>query len=368
MSNSSRTKEDKLFQERALDAAIRISLLAFLVLWCFNIIRPFIMPILWGAIMAVAIYPLYVKAHHKLGGREKLTATLITLIVLAILIVPSVMLTDSLIDGTQTIATEYDSGTLTIPPPSASVKDWPLVGEKLFNAWSLASTNLEAALVQFKPQVETAGKWFLSAATGAGAGVLMFIVSIIIAGVFLVFARSASQALETVIGRVLGDKDGKEFVDISGATIRSVAQGVLGVALIQTVLGGVGMLAIGVPYAGVWALLILLLAIVQLPPLLVLGPLIVYVFSVEATVPAVIFMIWSLMVSVSDSFLKPLFLGRGMDIPMLVILLGAIGGMILSGIIGLFVGAVVLAVGYTLFVAWLNPEEAGSEEDATAES
>ena len=157
MSNSSRTEEDKLFQARALDAVVRISLLALLVLWCFNIVRPFILPILWGAIMAVAIYPLYVKAHHKLGGREKLTAVLIDLVALAILIVPSVMLTGSLIDGTQSIAAEYDSGTLTIPPPSASVKDWPLVGEKLFNAWSLASTNLEAALVQFKPQVETAG-------------------------------------------------------------------------------------------------------------------------------------------------------------------------------------------------------------------
>ncbi|MGB5716680.1 MAG: AI-2E family transporter [Gammaproteobacteria bacterium] len=368
MSNSSRTEEDKLFQKRVLDAAIRIGLLVLLVLWCFNIVRPFIMPILWGAIMAVAIYPLYVKAHHKLGGREKLTAVLIDLVALAILIVPSVMLTGSLIDGTQSIAAEYDSGTLTIPPPSASVKDWPLVGEKLFNAWSLASTNLEAALVQFKPQAEAAGKWFLSAAAGAGAGVLMFVVSIIIAGVFLVYARSGSRALETVVGRVLGEKEGKAFVDLASATIRSVAQGVLGVALIQTILGGVGMLAIGVPYAGVWALLILLLAIVQLPPLLVLGPLIVYVFSVEPTMPAVIFMIWSLMVSVSDSFLKPLFLGRGMDIPMLVILLGAIGGMILSGIIGLFVGAVVLAVGYTLFVAWLNPQEADSEEDATAES
>ena len=368
MSNSSRTEEDKLFQARALDAVVRISLLALLVLWCFNIVRPFILPILWGAIMAVAIYPLYVKAHHKLGGREKLTAVLIDLVALAILIVPSVMLTGSLIDGTQSIAAEYDSGTLTIPPPSASVKDWPLVGEKLFNAWSLASTNLEDALVQFKPQVETAGKWFLSAVAGAGAGILMFVVSIIIAGVFLVYARSGSHALETVVGRVLGEKEGKAFVDLAGATIRSVAQGVLGVALIQTILGGVGMLAIGVPYAGVWALLILLLAIVQLPPLLVLGPLIVYVFSVEPTVPAVIFMIWSLMVSVSDSFLKPLFLGRGMDIPMLVILLGAIGGMILSGIIGLFVGAVVLAVSYTLFVAWLNPEEAGSDEGASVES
>lgn len=367
MINPLHTEEDKRFQERALEAAIRISLLALLVIWCFNIVRPFIMPILWGAIMAVAIYPMFLKAQVRLGGREKLTATLITLIALAILIIPAVMLSESLIDGSQQLAAEYDDGTLTVPPPSESVKDWPLVGEKLHSVWSLASNNLEGALIKFKPQVEAFGKWFLSSAAGVGAGVLMFVISIIIAGVFLVFARSGSHALETVIGRVLGETDGKEFVDIAGATIRSVAQGVLGVALIQTILGGVGLLAIGVPYAGVWALLILLLAIIQLPPLLILGPIIVYVFSVESTMPAVIFMIWSLMVSASDAFLKPLFLGRGMDIPMPVILLGAIGGMILSGIVGLFVGAVVLAVGYTLFVAWLDQDEQDSEEQTSAE-
>lgn len=364
MSNSFRSEEDKLFQARALDAVVRISLLALLVLWCFNIVKPFILPILWGAIMAVAIYPLYLKAHNKLGGHEKLTAVLIDLVALAIFIVPTVMLTGSLIEGTKNISAEYVSGTLTIPPPTETVKDWPLVGEELFNAWTLASTNLEAALVQFKPQVETVGKWFFSAMTGAGTGVLMFVVSIIIAGVFLVYARSGSHALGTIVGRVLGEKDGKEFVDLAGATIRSVAQGVLGVALIQTILGGIGMLAIGVPYAGVWAMLILFLAIMQLPPLLVLGPVIVYVFSVESTVPAVIFMIWSLMVSASDAVLKPLLLGRGMDIPMPVILLGAIGGMLLSGIIGLFIGAVVLAVGYTLFMSWLYPDKQDSKGDA----
>ena len=113
-------------------------------------------------------------------------------------------------------------------------------------------------------------------------------------------------------------------------------------------------MVMGVPYAGLWALLVLLLAIVQLPPWIILGPIIVYVFSVATTVPAVIFMIWSLAVSVSDAFLKPLLLGRGLDTPMLVILLGAIGGMIYSGIIGLFVGAVVLAVAYELFMLWLT--------------
>jgi predicted PurR-regulated permease PerM len=365
MNNLSRYEEDRAFQARTMDAAISIGLLALLILWCFNIVRPFIMPVLWGAIMAVAIYPLFVKAYSALGGRQKLAATLITLSALALLITPTVMLSGSMIESSKTLAADIEAGTLTVPPPSDTVKDWPLVGEKLHGAWSLASTNLEGAFEKFKPQVTAASKWLLSAAAGVGGGILMFVVSIIIAGAFLVYGRSGSKAMETVAGRVMGKRGGTEFVELAGATIRSVAQGVLGVALIQSILAGIGLLVMGVPYAGVWAGLVLLLAIVQLPPLLILAPIVVYEFSVAETVPAVIFMIWSMVVSVSDGFLKPLFLGRGMDIPMLVILLGAIGGMVLSGIIGLFVGAVVLAVGYTLFVAWLNQEQPVTEEQET---
>ena len=360
MGNTTEATDDRHFQSRVMDAAIRISLLALLVLWCFNIIKPFIMPVLWGAIMAVAIYPLFVTAYTRLGGRQKLAATLITLVALAILIVPAVMLSESLVDGAQTLSAEMEAGTLAISPPSEKVKNWPLIGEQAHRIWSLFSQNLGQALQEFKPQVEAVVGWVIGAAAGVGKGVLLFLISILIAGAFLVYGQSGSQALETVAARILKG-DGKEFVDLAGATIRSVAQGVLGVAVIQAVLAGIGMMLVGVPDAGLWALLVLLLAIIQLPPLVVLGPVIVYVFSVETTVPAVLFMIWGLIVSASDTFLKPLFLGRGMDIPMLVILLGAIGGMILSGIIGVFVGAVVLAVGYTLFMAWLGQEDGSSE-------
>ncbi len=363
MGNAIKTVDDRHFQSQIMDAAIRISLLALLVLWCFNIVKPFIMPVLWGAIMAVAIYPLFEKLYHRLGGRQKLSATLITLVALAILIVPTVMLSGSMVDGIQALTHEIDEGTLSVPPPADKVKEWPLIGNKAYGIWSQASRNLGAFLQKYDKQVAAAAGWFLGAIAGAGKGVLIFVVSILIAGAFLVYGQSGSQALERVATRILSDSDGKQFVELAGATIRSVAQGVLGVALIQAILAGIGLMLVGVPYAGAWALLVLLLAIVQLPPILVLGPIIIYVFSVQATVPAVLFMVWALIVSASDAFLKPLFLGRGMEIPMLVILLGAIGGMILSGIIGLFVGAVVLAVGYTLFMAWLA---AGDEDTASS--
>jgi predicted PurR-regulated permease PerM len=206
----------------------------------------------------------------------------------------------------------------------------------------------------------------LSKAAGAGIGVLQFIFSIVIAAVFLAHAEKTKLAMQRFCRRLVAER-GDEMLDLSVATIRSVVNGVLGIAAIQALLGGLGMFLVGVPATGLWALLILILVIAQLPALLILGPVIVYVFSVESTTVAVIFMIWSLVVSMSDLVLKPLMLGKGVEAPMLVILLGAIGGMIMSGIIGLFVGAVVLALGYKLFQAWLDLGEPVSETGQVAE-
>lgn len=367
MSDFLKSFDNKGYQSRALEVAIRIGLLALLVLWCFNIVKPFILPVLWGTIFAVALYPLFLKLQAVLGGREKLAAVLMTLVVLAILIAPMVMLSGSLVENAQLVSKRIEAGTLTIPPPSEKVKDWPLIGKKLDKSWRLASTNLDDALEHFEPQLRAAGAALLSFAAGAGMEILQFVVSIIIASTLMVYARSGTQVMETIASRLMGAAGGKDIVNLTGATIRSVAQGVLGVALIQSILAGIGLMVIGVPLAGLWSFAVLVLAIVQLPTILILGPIIIYVFSIAETVPAVLFMIWSILVGVSDTFLKPLFLGRGMDIPMLVILLGAIGGMILSGIIGLFVGAVVLAVGYRLFLAWLNQDQMTDNDPSDCE-
>jgi predicted PurR-regulated permease PerM len=188
---------------------------------------------------------------------------------------------------------------------------------------------------------------------GVGLTILQFVISIIISGVLLVNAGVGGKAAQAVLSRVAGEQ-GETLANLAGATIRSVVQGVLGIAVIQAVLAGAGLVAAGVPVAGLWALMVLVLAIVQLPPILVLGPIIVYVFSIHETTPAVIFMLWSILVSLSDTFLKPLLLGRGVEVPMLVILLGAIGGMMMSGIIGLFIGPVVLSISYKIFFSWIQ--------------
>ncbi|MFZ0255519.1 MAG: AI-2E family transporter [Gammaproteobacteria bacterium] len=361
MNSAPHPATDQGFLERAVEAAIRIGLVAVLAAWCFSIFRPFLNPVLWGIIIAVAIHPLFRRLLGLFGGRRGRAAIVLTLLVLALLIVPTIMLGVSLIDTAQRLADGIGAGTVKVPPPPDAVAGWPLVGERLHAFWRLASENLVAAIEQTAPQLKALGGWLLSALGGLGVGVLQFIVAIIIAGILLANDEGGKATVRRIATRLAGEQ-GAEFADIAGATVRSVAQGVLGVALIQAMLAGIGMLVVDVPGAGLWALLVLLLAIVQLPPILVLGPVIVYVFSVESTLPAVVFTIWSLIVGASDSFLKPLLLGRGVNIPMLVILIGAIGGMILSGVIGLFVGAVVLAVGYKLFIAWLYRDIAAVAE------
>ena len=367
MRDHTKSPDDRRFQTRALEAAIRIGLVVILIWWCFNIVKPFVLPFLWGAIFAVALYPLFRNLQSLLGGRERLAATFIALVALALLISPIVFLSQSLIKNSQTLSVKIQAGSLTIPPPSAKVKEWPLVGARLHQTWLRASNNLDETLDRFKPQLEAAGRKLLSFTAGVGMEIFRFILAIIIAGVLMVYARGGTRTLERNSERLMGPERGPEIVKLTGATIRSVAQGVLGVALIQSILAGAGFIVMGVPFTGLWALAVLVLAIVQLPTIVVMGPIIIYVFSVAEPLPAALFAAWSIFVGVSDTFLKPIFLGRGMDIPMLVILLGAIGGMVLSGIIGLFIGAVVLAVGYRLFFAWLDQDISQEDEAMPSE-
>jgi predicted PurR-regulated permease PerM len=360
MSEPAATNQNVVTQN-FIEAVIRIGLLLLLAIWCFKIITPFIVPVAWGVIIAVAIYPLFIKLKTVMGERNKLAAIVYTMIALTLLITPTVMISNSILDTSVIITERYEAGTLEISPPDDSVKDWPLVGEKLHSLWLQASNDIEATLKKYGAETKKVGKAIVSGAAGAAGTILQFVLSIIISGVLIANASGAYNITIKIFKRLTNDESGKDYADLSKATIRSVAQGVLGVAIIQSVLSALGMMVMGVPAWGVWTLLILVLAIAQLPPILILGFVSAYVFSVAETTPAVIFLIYCLIVSSSDAFLKPLFLGRGMEIPMLVILLGAIGGMLMSGIIGLFVGAIILALGYQLFMAWLNKTEIGTK-------
>ena len=345
------------FTQNTIEAAVRLGLLLLLATWCFKIIMPFIVPVVWGVIIAVAIFPLFLKLKSALGDKNKLAATVYTLLALALLITPTVMISNSVIDTSALITERYESGTLKIPPPSDRVQDWPLIGEKTHAVWLQASNNLEATLRKYESETKKVLKTLISGAAGAAGTIMQFVLSIIISGILVANASGAYDVTIKIFKRLTSNESGQSYADLTKATIRSVAQGVLGVAIIQAVLSALGMMVMDVPAWGIWTLAVMVVAIAQIPPIVILGFVCAYVFSVAETTPAVIFLIYWIIVSSSDGFLKPLFLGRGMSTPMLVILLGAIGGMLMSGIIGLFVGAIVLALGYELFMAWLDKSE-----------
>jgi predicted PurR-regulated permease PerM len=340
---------------------LQIGALLVLLWWCFSIVRPFISIVVWAVIIAVAVYPLHLSLTARLGGREKISAVIFALIGLAIIILPTWFLADSSIAGLKSIGGNLKAGTVVIPPPNPDVANWPVIGGKTFEIWTQAAANVEATLNQYQDQLVALGQRVFGFATGTLVAVFQFIFSTIIAATLLMQAKGGYKVSSNIMTSLVGKENGPRFTDMSILTIRSVVKGVLGVAIIQSIASAIGLVLIGVPAAGLWAFAVLVLAIIQLPPILILGPIAFWVFSVAETVPATIFLIYAIVVSGSDAVLKPMLLGRGVKTPMLVILIGAIGGAIAMGIIGLFIGAVVLALGYELLVAWMAPDEPEAE-------
>jgi len=344
--------EDDRHISRVLEASIHLGLLFSLLAACFFIVRPFAPMIAWGIIIAVALNPAYRRLQRLLGGRGGLAAAICTLLLVAVLMVPVVLMTGSLVDGIHIVTTRVREGTAIIPPPPPRIEGWPLVGPPLKHVWDLAATNLSSAVQTFAPQIKAVLPRVLLASAGIGLAVLQWVASIIVAGFLLASAPSASRLTGLFACRLFGEK-GSEFQELATATVRSVATGIIGVAFIQSFFAALGFLFAGLPGAGLWGLIFLLAAIVQLGGI-VLIPAVIYMFAIATTGKAAIFLVWCIFVGTMDNLIKPLLLGRGVAVPLAVVFLGTIGGFIVMGTIGLFIGAVILSVGYKLFLAWLE--------------
>ena len=340
----------------AIDVAVTLGLVFLILVWCFQILRPFLHLVMWGGIIAIAVYPAYRRLERALGGRTKLAITIIVLIAVAVIVVPTWLFATSFIESGLALREQAQAGALSIDPPNDSVRNWPVIGERVYAVWSDAAAGLSAFLAEHHEQVKSIAHTLLGNITSAGLAALQFLVSVFIAAAFLAYTEGATALASRFLARIAGDQ-GESLRVLSVATVRSIAVGVLGIAIIQAIGAGIGIALVGLPAAGLWALIVLVLAVVQLPPLIVLLPLSIYVFSIESTTVAIVFLIWSTIVAFSDVALKPLLLGRGVDAPMLAVLLGAIGGLLLAGAIGLFVGAVVLSLSYKLFRLWLESSD-----------
>ncbi len=340
-----------------LDVLIRAGLITVLVLFCFEIFRPFLNLMLWAVILAITLYPLHNMLKRKLGNKDGRTATLIVVVALALLMVPIYLLGTSISDSIEGTLAVLKSDSLEIPLPNEKIATLPLIGKPLYTFWVQSATDMSSVLMKLMPYIKTVGLTLLGKMAGVGVGFLLFIGALIIAGVLMAYGENGERSAIAIATRLSGPKRGPRIIELCTATIRAVAQGVVGIAFIQMLLVGVGFVLMGVPGAGLLAMLALLMGIMQLPVILVSLPVIAYVFATEGTsLATIVFTIYSLIAGMADNILKPLMLGRGVDVPMPVILIGALGGMVSGGFIGLFIGPVALAVAYQLFWQWVEDQ------------
>lgn len=352
MSSNHQSAEDKAVS-LSLNIAFRLVLAGLLVVWCFIILGPFVIPVVTATILAVAFKGIYDKLVKIMGGRKGLAATVFAIVGIALVVWPSVKVAESLLGSAQELRTALEAGTLQVPPPPESLQNLPAIGERAYDAWHLASDDMQQAVVQFEPQIRAGGRWVLKFLAGMGSAVLHMILALIIAAFLLCYAEPATRMLRAVSSRFEGNME-EGFVDLAAATINSVAQGVLGIAIFQATLLGVGLFVAGIPAAGLFTVAVLILAVVQVPVLLVMILPIIWGFSNMSIMWAIVWAVFAVLGSASDMPLKAVFLGRGVSIPTGVILLGAIGGMVSMGMIGLFIGAIVLGLGYKFFQVWLG--------------
>jgi predicted PurR-regulated permease PerM len=337
--------------------AVRLGLLAFLLYWSFVIVRPFIPILAWSMVLTVALYPTYNWLSVHLGGRPKLASVIITVINLAIVIGPMTWLGLGLIDGLQHFAAELSAGTLTIASPPAGVKDWPIVGAQIYGLWDHASTNLRAALREVAPHLKPLAGPVLAFAGSAGVGTFKFIASVALAGFLFPYGPRLVAATRRIQARLVTQRS-DDFVALAGLTIRTVSQGVIGVAVLQSLLVGIGLKVAGVPHAGVLAFAVLILAILQIGSAIVVFPVIMWIWATKEFAPALLITGYLLIVGLADNVLKPILMGRGLSTPVLVIFIGLLGGTLAHGIVGLFVGPIILAVAWELMMAWIREDQA----------
>jgi predicted PurR-regulated permease PerM len=364
------TELESRLASRLLEVLIRAALIFALAALCLLVFSPFLTLMIWALILAVSLYPLHQALAGRMGGRQGLAATVLVLLGIVLLAGPTAVLMSSLGDSIHQLIRDVQNNSLAIPVPPASVAAWPVIGERLHSVWVEAHRDLPAFVQSLQPKIGDLAKSALGFVASIGGGILQFIAAFIIAGIIMAFGKAGARSGEAIFQRIAGPERGAEFTRLATATIRAVASGVIGVAFIQAIVIGLCLLVAGVPWAGVLSVITLVLGIAQIPALLVTLPAIAYLWmsGEYGTSAAIGYTVLLAVAGMSDNVLKPLMLGRGVEAPMPVILLGALGGMATAGILGMFVGATLLALGYQIFRGWVAADSPLSPESAVREA
>jgi predicted PurR-regulated permease PerM len=352
-----RTIRQLLAGEDEIQLAVRLALLALLIYWSFVVLRPFVPILAWSVVLAVALYPVFTGLSRLLGHRPKLAATILTLVNLAIIIGPATWLGLGAVDGIRSFAAQLGAGTLVIPAPPAGVKEWPIVGAQIYALWDQASTNLSAALREFAPHLRPVAGSMLGLAGDAGLGTVKFLVAVALTGFLFPAGPRLVAASRRFLSRIVAERS-VDFLALAGATIRSVAQGVIGIAVAQGLVIGIILKFADVPRAGLLAFAVMMLGILQIGSAIVVIPVLIWVWVTKSFAMALLVTLCILPASLADNVLKPIVMGRGLTTPALVIFIGVIGGTLAHGIVGLFIGPIILAVAWELLTAWVRDDEA----------
>ena len=333
-------------------AILCILLLISASLW---ILRPFLAAAVWSAMIVVATWPLLKSIEQRLGGRRSLAVAGMTLALLLLLLVPLWLAISTIADHAEDISSlAMKLATSGLPHPPDWVATLPLIGGKLAALWGqLADAGPQGLLAKVAPYAAESGKWLIGQAGGLGFMLIQFFLIVALSAVFYA-SGEAGAASVLRFGRRLAGERGENAIVLAGQAIRGVALGVGVTAIIQTVLGGIGLAVAGVPFASLLSAVMLMLCIAQAGPGLILFPAVAWMFWMGDTGWGSFLLVWSLIVTTLDNFLRPMLIRKGADLPLLLIFAGVIGGMLGFGLVGIFIGPVVLAVTYTLFETWLD--------------
>ena len=317
------------------------------------ILKPFLPAIIWATMIVVATWPILMVLQKRLGGSRALAATAMMLLLLVVVIAPLVTLISAVLGQTERLA-ELRNVEIKLPGPPSWVASVPLVGDKVSSEWqSIAEGGPESLAGRFAPYMSQIGPWLLAQLGGLGALVVHLFLTFIFCGVLYVAGETGATGMRRFFRRLHGAR-GDEVVVLAGASIRAVALGIVVTAVVQTVLGALGLLVAGVPYVAVLSALMIVCCIAQIGPGLVLFGAVAWLWYTGAHGWAIALAVWSALVVMLDNVLRPFLIKRGADLPLMLIMIGVIGGLLSFGIVGLFVGPVVLAVAYTLMVAWIE--------------
>lgn len=335
-----------------VDTLIRLSLIAAITYWTFLLLSPLFDIFSWGFILAVAIYPIFKWLSRHLGNRPKLAATIISLLSLLLIVGSLALLANNMVDTLKNITGKVDTGEQMIPPPSLTVQQWPIIGERVYDVWSAAYSNFGQELKKNEPYLIKAGSFMLEKMADKSFELIVFIISVLLSGYLMIQSDTFMVGVRKFAERIAPER-GFDLIKIMRETIQNVSRGVIGVSLLQTVLFGLLLLIAGIPAAGMLSFIAMILCIVQIGLYIVVIPLVAWLLLTKSFVFAIVMSICLFLVALLDTVLKPIVLSRGLTTPMILILVGVIGGVMTHGLIGIFIGPVVLAIFYDVLRHWL---------------